>query len=181
MEDQNSIIKLLVDRISTRLDVLDGQLKGYQPILERVGSQSDNTLNELHNIKNDLNNISKLLDTTTGDFYERTTELLNISHNIQKFYDLYKEAIQNNYDNIKTLKEEMCDKDGLKDKILAIHDNIQPISKFMSWIGKPVGFLIFIVGLIIASITITNFFNSITEHWNQAHKNHQQTTMQQQK
>ena len=80
MDDQNSIIKLLVDGISARLDVLSGQLKVYQPILDRVCTHSDNTITELNNIKNDIKNIAKLLDSTATDFYERTDVLL---HNIE--------------------------------------------------------------------------------------------------
>ena len=51
-----------------------------------------------------------------------------------------------------------------------MHENIKPISRFMTFISKPFGFLIFIIGLILASITITNVTNNIINYYNNNNK-----------
>lgn len=170
MDDQNSIIKLLVDGISARLDVLSGQLKVYQPILDRVCTHSDNTITELNNIKNDIKNIAKLLDSTATDFYERTDVLLHNIEEIKKICSDNQKYIESNSTNITSLKVTLCDKDGIKEKIDLMHENIKPISRFMTFISKPFGFLIFIIGLILASITITNVTNNIINYYNNNNK-----------
>ena len=59
---------------------------------------------------------------------------------------------------------------AIKEKIDLMHENIKPISRFMTFISKPFGFLIFIIGLILASITITNVTNNIINYYNNNNK-----------
>lgn len=60
---------------------------------------------------------------------------------------------------------------GLVSKMNDVLKSVKPIGRVITFITKPIGFLIFVIGLVIASITITNCVSNITEYLSKTHNN----------
>ena len=178
MEDNqnSSVVKVLVDVLSASLQNLSEKINSIQPILSNVNSNIDKQITEINKILFDTQSISKSLDTSISDFYTRTN------------------AISENLNNIKTKIEELSRIDSAIDStiekfnveftkftdelnnaliqvngsISELKKEIQPVIKLANWITTPIGIIIFIVGLIFASITIVNGVRSVVEYFHTA-------------
>jgi len=171
MEEINPIIKLLVDSLISSVNDLSQKISNYKPILDRIGTQSDAEILSITKIISNCEQLTKLLETTAGDFYKRTDVFTS------EFKDL-KTKIEDLSSELNELKKSI---DDVSSKIDAVESNlkksigiisvkidttqteIKPVSKIISYLSKPFGFLTFIIGLIIASITINNGWQAFLE------------------
>ena len=185
MEDNqnSSVVKVLVDVLSASLQNLSEKINSIQPILSNVNSNIDKQITEINKILFDTQSISKSLDTSIADFYTRTNaisenlnnikikieELSRIDSTIEKFNVEFKKftdelnntLIQVNF-SISELKKEI---QPVNCSISELKKEIQPVIKLANWITTPIGIIIFIVGLIFASITIVNGVRSVVEYF----------------
>lgn len=171
MEDNqnSSVVKVLVDVLSASLQNLSEKINSIQPILSNVNSNIDKQITEINKILFDTQSISKSLDTSISDFYTRTNaisenlniiktkidELSRIDSTIEKInveFKKFSDELNN------TLIQVNCSISDLKKEV-------QPVIKLASWITTPIGIIIFIIGLIFASITIVNGVRSVVEYF----------------
>ena len=149
MEDnQNSTIRILVDALTKSLNELSQRITNYKPVLDRIGTQTDAEFIEIKDIINHSQNIIKNLDILTGSFFERSDTIIKQLSDINTKID----------DAIKTLDE-------TNKIILETDKNVKPIGKFTAFISKPMGFIIFIIGMIIASYTISTCWTTAMEYF----------------
>jgi methyl-accepting chemotaxis protein len=128
--------------------------------IENVVSEFDKAtikVNELFKERSD--DISQLLSQKTSilndSLDEKTKELVNV---------------------ITTLNSSI--QTSTKDLISKINDvskNVRPVSKFFNYISKPIGLLIFIFSLLIASVTITNVTSATMSYFKTTMDNYQKT------
>ena len=149
MEDnQNSTIRILVDALTKSLNELSQRITNYKPVLDRIGTQTDAEFIEIKDIINHSQNIIKNLDILTGSFFERSDTIIKQLNDINTKID----------DAIKTLDE-------TNKIILETDKNVKPIGKFTAFISKPMGFIIFVIGMIIASYTISTCWTTAMEYF----------------
>ena len=149
MEDnQNSTIRILVDALTKSLNELSQKITNYKPVLDRIGTQTDAEFIEIKDIINHSQNIIKNLDILTGSFFERSDTI------IKQLNDLDTKIST----AIKTLDE-------TNKIILETDKNVKPIGKFTSFISKPMGFIVFIIGMFVASYTITTCWKTAVDYF----------------
>lgn len=149
MEDnQNSTIRILVDALTKSLNELSQKITNYKPVLDRIGTQTDAEFIEIKDIINHSQNIIKNLDILTGSFFERSDTIIRQLNDVNTKIDTA----------IKTLDE-------TNKIILETDKNVKPIGKFTSFISKPMGFIVFIIGMIIASYTISTCWSTAIEYF----------------
>lgn len=159
MDDiHQSVFKTLVDNVSSRLNDISDKLSRYEPILERIGNQSDENIGEITNILNELKSITKTLDTTVKDFYDRTDKFNVGIKEIKEKVDNINLAISSTNDHLKKGMDE------IKEKISETSQDVKPVGKVLNFLSKPMGLLIFIIGLIVASFTIVNVVHNFLEY-----------------
>ena len=149
MEDnQNSTIRILVDALTKSLNELSQKITNYKPVLDRIGTQTDAEFLEVKDVINQSQNLIKNIDVLTGSFFERSDII------IKQLSDLDIKISS----AIKTLDE-------TNKIILETDKNVKPIGKFTAFISKPMGFIIFVIGMIIASYTISTCWTTAMEYF----------------
>lgn len=191
----SSVIKLLVDAVSDKLQNLSEKINVYIPILNQISKTTDNGLAEINKILFETQSLTKTLSGTLSDFYDRTDSILRKTESMLEKVNSMNETIRNAeitdahedikdgiYEVVNTLdssKIKTIHSDIMKElseiKTLAIQSNnsVEPISKFSKMVSKPVGLLVFVISLIIASYTITNCVSKFVEYVGDSHKNMQ--------
>ena len=171
MEDNqnSSAVKVLVDVLSASLQNLSEKINSIQPILNNVNSNVDKQFTEINKILFDTQSISKSLDTSVSDFYTRTNTIIENLNYIKTKLDKLSE-IDNTIEKCNIESKKFIDElnNALSQANCSISDlktEIKPVIKLAKWITTPVGIIIFIIGLIFASITIINGVRAITEYF----------------
>lgn len=166
---QSTTVKILVDVLSASLQNLSEKINSIQPVLNNVSSSLDKQITEINKIVFDTQSISKLLDTSVSDFYDRTNKILeNLNLIKMKMEDLSQidDTIEKcNVESKKFIEQLNSVISNLNNSIDSLKVEIKPVIKLSNWITKPIGIIIFIIGLIFASITIINGVNSIVEYF----------------
>jgi len=156
MEDnQNSTIRILVDALTKSLNELSQKITNYKPVLDRIGTQTDAEFLEIKDIINQTQNITKNLDIVIKSWFERSDTIIKDINELSKtITDLDKKVDK----AILTLEQ-------TNTIILDTDKNVKPIGKFATFISKPMGLLVFIIGLFVASYTITTCWNNAVEYF----------------
>ena len=180
-DNQNSsTVKVLVDVLSASLQNLSEKINNIQPVLNNANTNLDKQFTEINKILFDTQSISKLLDTSISDFYNKfnaIVENLNLiktkldslsqlDNTLEKCKIESKEFIKDLNNSISKLNTSLSSSvSGINTSISNLKTEIHPVIKLSNWITKPIGILIFIIGLIFASMTIINGIKTITEYF----------------
>ena len=165
----STTVKILVDVLSASLQNLSEKINSINPILSNVNNNLDKQITEINKIVFDTQSISKLLNTAVSDFYDRTnslTENINlIKLKIESLSQIDSTIEKCKNDSQKFIDELNTTINDVKESISNLKSEIKPVIRLSNWITTPIGIIIFIVGLIFASITIINGVKTVTEYF----------------
>jgi len=176
MDDQSIVIKQLVDSLTTSLSQIVIKLESINPVLKRIEEDNhvknqididriksfENLFSMIKEIQHDSTQISKIVSCL--DDVGRTLTALNAFHDksVTKDFETLQENFTTLIELIKTQhSDRVKDLTNLYDKIEEVNGKITPISKFIAIISKPLGFVIFIIGVFLALETVQKLFDII--------------------
>lgn len=177
----SSAVKVLVDVLSASLQNLSEKINSINPILNNVNNNLDKQIAEINKIIFDTQSISKLLDTTSNDFYKRTDDILENIRTIK----LKLENINTINDNINDIKNSIINvnttisawsaiNNSMCKELSELKKDIDPVSKLSHWLTKPIGIIAFAISLILASMAIVNGFNNLLDFFGSTKQNNTQ-------
>lgn len=157
-----------------RTDTIIKNVEIFHTRIENVVNSVDGLTDELGGVfiekTDDLNELFNKKTKELGDMLETETEKLH--NNLNNSLDLKTKNLANDLEKLTKQSQQTT-----KDLVLKMNDiqkNIKPIGKFVTFVSKPYGFLVFIIGMIIASITITNCISGLTDYIEKTRQSYQQ-------
>lgn len=172
-DNQNSsTVKILVDVLSASLQNLSEKINNIQPVLNNVSNNLDKQITAINKIVFDTQSISKLLDTSVSDFYDRTNKITEnlslIKTKLEALSQIDTTIEKCNTESKSFVTEIKSVISNLNKSIENLKSEVKPVIKLSNWITKPIGIIIFIIGMIFASITIINGVRSVVEYFHTA-------------
>lgn len=165
MDDQQSaIIKQLVDSLTTSLSQIVIKLESVHPVLNRIEE-------DIH-LKNSIDlDRMKMFDSLFQTVKEIKHDSEKLSGILNSMGDFSKEfdKINKSLDDLKSIclkNREQVIAEGIQSSknINEINDGLKPITKFTALISKPIGFVIFLIGVFAAMEAINKGIEFALKH-----------------
>lgn len=179
MDDQQSaIIKQLVDSLTTSLSQIVIKLESIHPVLNRIEEDIhaknnidlerlkyfDSLFKTIKDVQEDTDKIDRILSIIG----EVVSELAKVHYHQDSIITPDMKKFHETLDELKTLSRKNGDciitkHNELLTSINEMIDKLKPITKFINLISKPVGFIVFLLGTLLALESVRKTIEFVVE------------------